>query len=32
MTTKISPDKAVIDDISFWWDGIGKWRAKPLGS
>ena len=27
-----SPDKAVIDYISFWWDGIGNWRAKPLGS
>lgn len=26
------PDKAVIDYISFWWDGIGNWRAKPLGS
>ena len=26
------PEKAVIDYISFWWDGIGNWRAKPLGS
>jgi hypothetical protein len=26
------PDKDVIDYISFWWDGIGNWRAKPLGS
>ena len=26
------PDKTVIDYISFWWDGIGNWRAKPLGS
>jgi len=26
------PDQAVIDYISFWWDGIGNWRAKPLGS
>ncbi len=25
-------DQAVIDYISFWWDGIGNWRAKPLGS
>ncbi|MFC1633218.1 hypothetical protein ACFL5Z_00140 [Planctomycetota bacterium] len=26
------PDKAVIDYVNFWWDGIGNWRAKPLGS
>lgn len=26
------PDKAVIDYINFWWNGIGNWRAKPLGS
>jgi len=25
------PDKAVIDYISFWWDGIGNWRAAPIG-
>jgi len=24
--------KAVVDYISFWWDGIGNWRANPLGS
>jgi hypothetical protein len=24
-------DKAVIDYVSFWWDGIGNWRAKPIG-
>jgi hypothetical protein len=24
--------RAVVDYISFWWDGIGNWRAKPLGS
>jgi hypothetical protein len=27
-----STDKTVIDYINFWWDGIGNWRAKPLGS
>jgi hypothetical protein len=21
---------SVIDHISFWWDGIGNWRAVPL--
>ena len=26
------PEKGAIDYISFWWDGIGNWRAKPLGS
>jgi hypothetical protein len=25
------PDKAVIDYINFWWDGIGNWRAAPIG-
>jgi hypothetical protein len=24
-------DKAVADYLSFWWDGIGNWRATPLG-
>jgi hypothetical protein len=24
--------KAVVDYVSFWWDGIGNWRATPLGS
>lgn len=24
------PDMAVIDYISFWWDGIGSWRATSL--
>jgi hypothetical protein len=26
-----SEDKAVVDYLSFWWDGIGNWRATPLG-
>jgi hypothetical protein len=25
-----SRDRTVVDHISFWWDGIGKWRATPL--
>ena len=25
-------DKTAIDYINFWWDGVGNWRAKPLGS
>ncbi|MEJ2703704.1 MAG: hypothetical protein P8Z79_14805 [Sedimentisphaerales bacterium] len=25
-------EQAVVDYVSFWWDGIGNWRAKPLGS
>lgn len=32
LSRRRSPDKAVIDYINFWWDGIGNWRAKPLGS
>jgi hypothetical protein len=24
-------NKAVIDYINFWWDGIGNWRAAPIG-
>jgi hypothetical protein len=27
-----SRNKVVVDYISFWWDGIGNWRAAPLGS
>ncbi len=22
---------AIVDYISFWWDGIGNWRAAPIG-
>ncbi len=29
---QMSRDKAVVDYVSFWWDGIGNWRAAPLGS
>jgi len=25
-------DKAVVDYLSFWWDGVGNWRAAPLGA
>lgn len=25
-------DRTIVDHISFWWDGIGNWRAKPLVS
>lgn len=25
-------DKAVVDYVSFWWDGIGNWRAAPINS
>jgi len=25
------PGMAIIDYISFWWDGIGSWRAPSLG-
>jgi hypothetical protein len=28
---KQKQDKAVIDYINFWWDGIGNWRAMPIG-
>lgn len=24
-------DKATVDYINFWWDGIGNWRATPIG-
>ncbi len=24
-------DNAVVDYLSFWWDGVGNWRAAPLG-
>ncbi|MHC4323114.1 MAG: hypothetical protein ACYSUX_02455, partial [Planctomycetota bacterium] len=24
-------DGTVVDYISFWWDGIGNWRAAPIG-
>ena len=24
-------NKAIVDYISFWWDGIGNWRAVPIG-
>jgi len=24
-------NKAIVDYINFWWDGIGNWRAAPLG-
>jgi hypothetical protein len=24
-------NKAVVDYINFWWDGIGNWRAAPIG-
>lgn len=24
-------NKAVVDYINFWWDGIGNWRATPIG-
>ena len=24
-------NRAIFDYISFWWDGIGNWRAAPLG-
>ncbi len=24
-------NRAIVDHISFWWDGIGNWRAAPLG-
>ena len=24
-------EEAVVDYLSFWWDGIGNWRAAPLG-
>ncbi len=24
-------NRAIVDYISFWWDGIGNWRAAPLG-
>jgi len=27
---QMSRDKAVVDYVSFWWDGIGNWRATPL--
>jgi hypothetical protein len=26
-----SQNGAFVDYISFWWDGIGNWRAAPLG-
>lgn len=29
--TRNGKDKAVVDYLSFWWDGIGNWRAMPLG-
>ena len=24
-------NRAIVDYINFWWDGIGNWRAAPLG-
>ncbi len=24
-------NRAIVDYISFWWDGIGNWRATPIG-
>jgi hypothetical protein len=24
-------NRAIVDYISFWWDGVGNWRAAPLG-
>lgn len=24
--------KTVVDYLNFWWDGIGNWRATPLGA
>ena len=24
-------NKAIVDYINFWWDGIGNWRSAPLG-
>jgi hypothetical protein len=24
-------NKTVVDYINFWWDGIGNWRAAPIG-
>jgi len=24
-------NRAIVDYISFWWDGIGNWRAAPIG-
>jgi len=24
-------NKAIVDYINFWWDGIGNWRATPIG-
>lgn len=32
LSKETSRDKAVVDYVSFWWDGIGNWRAVPLGS
>jgi len=29
---QMSRDKTVVDYVSFWWDGIGNWRATPLSS
>jgi hypothetical protein len=28
---KKQQNNAVIDHINFWWDGIGNWRAAPIG-
>jgi hypothetical protein len=30
LTRKSRPDKAVIDYISGWWDGIGSWRSTSI--
>jgi len=24
-------NRAIVDYVSFWWDGIGNWRAAPIG-
>ena len=24
-------NRAIVDYINFWWDGIGNWRAAPIG-
>lgn len=31
ISKKKNQNKAIVDYISFWWDGIGNWRATPIG-
>jgi hypothetical protein len=31
LSEKKNNSKANVDYISFWWDGIGNWRATPIG-